>query len=297
METTIRQSWLRHCRGSFAAALASFLSFPFSRGRKIFAMGLLLSVLVLPGLVQGQVEVIYDWNGTNDVGWLHYDPGTAGGQTNSRTFPPDGSGGAAYRQVGPNNSSCVNIINRGGAYRSEQYTEFFQSVDIVNFDPNTIGSLFSLGSRITTPGAGTTSGYIAGYFAGDPRARQEIFGNIEFTSEITSTVLNPYRGGRALTSRFPPSRKLRAVFSGINDTFKTELYDQTDLLEPIVRINFQDGYNAAAHPNGANAIGWINLEFTETCDFTWDNYLNISTTGSDRVLPRRITIRQDFNWV
>ncbi len=232
-------------------------------------------LLALPKPARGALnEVIFDFN-SGDAGWGHYDPGAALGQVNTRTFPADGSGGTGYRQYGPG-TSCANIINRGGAYRSEQYQEFFQSVELSDYDPMMDASSIFVGSRITPPSPsapGQLSGYTTIYAPGSPRARQGLLANIEFTAEITSNFLDLYRGGAAPVTQIPPGRKTRVVFSGLNDTCKAELYDVTDLLEPLVRINFQDSTaNVGAHTTGENLLGWLNLEFEERCDFTWDNY-------------------------
>src|SRR5437667_3000378 len=235
------------------------------------------ALLFLPLLCRGQalLEVIDDFNsGTENSappGWTHYDPGRSGNQAYSWTFPDDGRGGKAYRIIGPP-LNCIGNINRGGSYRSEQYTEFFQSVDILNFDRRPYQNFVILGARIATPGAGTTSGYFAGYSTGSPRAHQEAFTALEFTGEFVSAFMDIYRGGTAVTSQFPPSRQLRGTFSGTNVTLKAELYDRTDLLEPIVRINFEDDVNPTAHSAGENLIGFLNVDINASCDFTFDNY-------------------------
>src|SRR5438128_1902371 len=54
--------------------------FWFFAGRQSFAFTLLLSILTLPGTINGQTEVIYDFNSGNDVGWGHYNPGAGFGQ-------------------------------------------------------------------------------------------------------------------------------------------------------------------------------------------------------------------------
>src|SRR5438552_633559 len=118
-------------------------SFLFCRCRESLGIGILLSILVLPGTAKAQVEVIYDWNGTNDVGWTRYTPAASGGGIPQYTFPADGSGGSAYRMVGPP-LNCQGIFNRGGSYRAEQYSEFFFSVDVVDFDPRMLGTYFFL---------------------------------------------------------------------------------------------------------------------------------------------------------
>src|ERR1043166_6813238 len=237
-------------------------------------------ILGLAATVRGQVEVIYDWNSGNDIGWGHYDPGSGLGQMNTRSFPTNSPGDQAYRQFSPG-TTCANIITRGGAYRSEQYQEFFQSVEINSYDANRVDMTMLFGSRINPPSPsapGQLTGYVTAYAPGNLRARQGFLGCIEFTAEITSNFMDLYRGGAAPVTYIPPSRKTRLVFSGLNDTFKAELYDVTDLLEPLTRINFQDATgNASVHTSGENLIGWLNLEFEEQSDFTWDNYHSTAT--------------------
>src|SRR6185295_5372811 len=161
----------------------------------------------------------------------------------------DGAGGFAYRQLSPG-TTCANIITRGGIYRSEQYGQFFESVELNNYDANRVDSTVFLGARIAPPSPsapGQLSGYVTVYAPGVPRARQGFLANIEFTAEINSNFIDLYRGGATAISQIPPSRKTRLVFSGIDNTgnpdvnlFTAEIYDVTDLLEPLGRINFQD---------------------------------------------------------
>src|ERR1051326_3010994 len=68
-------------------------------------------ILGLAATVRGQVEVIYDWNSGNDIGWGHYDPGSGLGQMNTRSFPTNSPGDQAYRQFSPG-TTCANIIDR-----------------------------------------------------------------------------------------------------------------------------------------------------------------------------------------
>src|SRR5207247_5990780 len=99
---------------------------------------------------------------TAETGWTHYAPAASGGQVPTWTFPPDGSGGSAYRMVGPP-MNCNGLFNRGGSYRTEQYTDFFEAVDILNYAVSPVGSAAILGARITTPGALQTAGYFVAY--------------------------------------------------------------------------------------------------------------------------------------
>jgi len=104
-------------------------------------------------------------------------------------------------------TQCGNIINRGASYRSEQYQEFFQSVDLVDFDANMDASTCFLASRINPPspsGPGQLSGYIAVYGPGTPRARQGLLASIEFTEEVIANFMDPFRGGAAPVTQIPP---------------------------------------------------------------------------------------------
>src|SRR6266436_1345099 len=115
----------------------SSVSSPFSFISACRRLVPLLALVGLAGGARAQTEVIYHWNNGNDIGWGHYDPGSGLGQMNTRTFVTNSPGDVAYRQFSPG-TACANIITRGGAYRSEQYTEFFQSVEINNYAANTV---------------------------------------------------------------------------------------------------------------------------------------------------------------
>src|ERR1041384_7540602 len=153
-------------------------------------------------------------------------------------------------------------------------------MDILNYDPTMIASAFLVGARITTPGAGTTQGYVTGCTMGAPRARQELMLAIEFTGEATATEPNVFNGGAALVPQPSSSRQFRFAFYGTSsattgnpDTFTAEMYDRTDLLEPIARIKFRDGPGVTvSHASGEDFIGWLNLDFNALCDFTFDNF-------------------------
>jgi hypothetical protein len=207
----------------------------------------------------------------SEAGWFHYNPAVDGGQTPTWTFPQDGSGGFAYRMTGPP-MNCNGLFNRGGSYRTEQYADFFEAVDVLNFETNSFENFAVVGARITTPGALQTGGYFVLQSLGSPRVRQQIMGAMEFSGEVNATFLDLYSGGAALIATFGPSRQVRIAVFATNDVFTAELYDRTDLLEPIARIRFRDEFNAQNHVRGGNLLGWLNLDFNALCDLTFDNY-------------------------
>src|SRR2546427_1564780 len=107
-------------------------------------------VLGLTHPARGQVDYSTDFNGVNanESGWSHYNPGTAGGQTPTWTFVSDGSAtGSALKMFAPP-LNCAGAFNRGGSYRSEQYTEFFEGVDLLNYIVGQYGSAMLLGARL-----------------------------------------------------------------------------------------------------------------------------------------------------
>ncbi len=260
------------------------------RVREVFALSLLLGSIVLPGMVKGQTDFSDNFNSYNNPGddqangWGHLDLGTAGAQvytytfpTNSNdTFPGTGKGFRTYGGPG----ACVNIINVGGVYRSEQYTECFVAADVINFEKYTLGSAAGMSARFKQiPGSAVNiQGYLGLISLGTPLQRLELMANIAFFQEITSTIVDGFRGGLNVTAQFPPSRRLRMVLSGITNSFQYAVYDAFDLLEPLAKINWQD---TTAHESdrtvGENILGGLNLSADEVCDFTWDNFRETGT--------------------
>jgi len=147
----------------------------------LFLVGMWSWLLVLPVTIKAQ-EITDNFDIGTDVGWQHYTPTTAGGAIPQYSFPTNDSG-KGYRMVGPP-LTCQGVLQRGGAYRSEQYSEFFYSVDLLNFDP--LYSTYAIfGGRIGPPGnlaPLSTQGYMLAYMVGAPRQRQTVLANIEFTS-------------------------------------------------------------------------------------------------------------------
>ncbi len=245
--------------------------------------------LFLPVEVKGQ-EVTDNFNSGSDTGWQHYTPTTSGGATPTYTFPTVGpNGDLGYELFGPA-MNCEGLLQRGAAVRSEQYSELFYSVDFLNYAP-TYGSDALFGLRISGSLVPlSTAGYFMGYALAAPRNRQALFLNLAFTSEVITKFVDPFRGGSAATAAFPPSRPLRVAVYGNNDLFKSEIYDRTDLLEPLVRINYQDyqhDESQPVHTSGANSLGWLNIAgsygLNTTTDFTFDNYHATGIGGAKNV--------------
>jgi len=262
---TIRSRIMRSCNSSNLSLLG---------------LGLFFSLFVLPFTVQGQLEISNDFNGGNDVGWTHYMPTTAGGANPSYTFPAVGSGDLGYQMIGQP-LRCEGLLQRGGSYRSESYSDFSYSADFLNYRSEP-GSITLFGFRMQAIAPLSSSGNFAVYLPPSRRQKQGLWANLAFTSEIISTFVDAYRGGAAAVAAFPTNRPLRMAVSGdTGNLFKAEIYDRTDLLEPLVRVNFQDydhtmNGGGGVHTSGQNFLGWLNTEggfgLNTSNDFTFDNY-------------------------
>src|SRR2546425_7312015 len=247
----------------------------------------LLVLLCVPGTVKGQTEVTDNFNSysipNSDVtgGWSHYTPTTSGSATPTFTFPTVGPGGdLGYELIGPP-LRCEGILQRGGSYRSESYSEFSYSADFLNYRPEP-GSFALFGFRMQAIAPLSSSGNFAVYLPPSRRQKQGLWANLAFTSEIISTFVDAYRGGAAAVAALPTNRPLRMAMSGdTTNFFKAEIYDRTDLLEPLARVNFHDydhtmNGGGGVHTSGQNFLGWLNTEggfgLNTRNDFTFDNY-------------------------
>lgn len=251
------------------------------RGRRpmsILTIALVSCALCLPARVDAQQSVSDDFNNGTDVGWTHYDPepATTGGGIDY-SFPDDGMGGSAYRMFGKQATNNLALFQRGGSIRGEQYADFSMAVDIVNHNEKLVGNSAFLGARLTTPGALSTSGYIVAFSLGGPRNPQELMLAVQFTGEVNATTPDIDTGGASLMPYLPASRKLRCYFTGIGNNFISEIYDQTDLLEPIARSSFTDDTWAS----GQNGVGFLNAALSPYAvdDVTFDNYFSTGSTN------------------
>lgn len=102
-----------------------------------------------------------DFDDGNDTGWTRYDPlGTVGlGPQGTYTFPNGG-----YRIQASRNPLIPTDAGpaRAGGYRPNNYTDFYISADIVNWDES-LDQAIGLLARMTQLGLGTTDGYALTY--------------------------------------------------------------------------------------------------------------------------------------
>src|SRR5437867_1592638 len=171
----------------------------------ILALGLSLALLSLTSTARAASPPVSDnFDDATDAGtngiWTGYE-GSAG--TREVQFPPDGSGGFAYRIINHAPKDESGIFTRGASIRNDAnyQDQFFVASDVLTWnDTAMVGAAgtFVL-AKAQTPGSLTTFGYLTGYLAGGPLAPQGLMLFIEFQSELQATFPDLVTGGAALT--------------------------------------------------------------------------------------------------
>ena len=128
----------------------------------------LLSILLVAQspLLFSQTDNFDDGNST---GWTEVDVLAAVGAAGSFSFP----GGNTYRMEGATSPNQAALgPSRIGALRADvTYTDFYQSIDIVDFDESLDQNIGML-ARVKDPGLGTLDGYS---FTFNPTDQQMFF--------------------------------------------------------------------------------------------------------------------------
>ena len=107
--------------------------------------------------------VLYDFNNGNDNGWTHFDLSAAGQPGSTYSFPPDGSGGKAYRIFSP--APTVTTVGQARTLSylaNATYTNFTVTVDLLGWDTN-LYQAFGVAVRTANVGLGQTTGYVFNY--------------------------------------------------------------------------------------------------------------------------------------
>lgn len=225
-----------------------------------------------------------DFNDGDDSGWSRLDPislfylGTFGTNNPQNTWTvTDGK----YRlQCAPTPNPALGQ-GRVLSLRSEVYSDFHVSADIIDWDPSKTNAI-ALGARIGTPGPSTTRGYLFGYITGT-----NYFDLVRLQNEGTRAIAGVVRAVRTLT----PGHGYRMTFTGRGPNLTGRVFELNDLDNPIVEMTASDGNYAdgltglAVFPLGASVLG--------AGDATFDNF---SVTDRDR--PRlTVKIGQFGEWL
>ena len=191
----------------------------------------------------------------NSSGWNEVDPLAGVGAAGMYSFP----GGNTYRMQGATSPDQDALgPSRIGAQRADvTYTNFYQSIDIVNYDQaldQNIGML----ARVKEPGLGTLDGYSFTY---NPIDQQMFF-----------TVITDEAGENLADEAVPidPGTPVRLVFQGDGNTFKCEIFALSDLTMPVTVLETSDS-TWATGTSGIFVAADENDPAGAT-DCTFDNY-------------------------
>jgi hypothetical protein len=207
-----------------------------------------------------------DFDDGNDVGWTRYSPLSAFGAGGVFSFP---AGGYRIQTTAPSPNPTALGPARAGTYRSTSYTDFYISVDIVNWNdalPQAAGIL----ARVGTPGLGTTTGYA---FTWD-RGTTSTSGDMDI-SRITAEAATGASGQQSANDsyHFVPGRTYRLVFIGRGSLLEGRLYEFPDLTTPKVIVTANDN----TYPSGVSGLVVFDNSATANnlTDTTFDNFVNL----------------------
>lgn len=229
-------------------------------------------VVFIPNRAVAQAD---DFNDGNDTGWVRYDPlGTVGlGPMATYSFPNGG-----YR-IQPRRHPAIPASAgpaRAGAYFTNEYSDFYMTADIVNWDESMDQAIGFL-ARMSQLGLGTTDGYALTYQVPDHDIDITRFTD-EGAVELTSIPLTP-------TDRITmvPGRSYRYVWIGKGSKFTVRVYELPNVTTPILECTgIDDRYPTGVcgflvYDNSGSANAGV-------ADATFDNYL------AQEVEPPRLTI-------
>jgi hypothetical protein len=216
-----------------------------------------LALLALP--LAASAQIYDDFNDGNDTGWTRFSPLTAVGAPATYSFP----GANSYRIQSPASPNPATFgAARAGSFRATSYTDFFQAVDIVNWDPSSSDMVMGMVARASQIGLGSTDGYIS---------ILETDGNVYIFS-ITNEA--PSALPIATSSIGVPldlAKDYRMTFSGQGNVFTTQIYNLTDNIL-LSTISGSDGLYASG-TSGVFAFDGSDAA-NRTVDATFDNYLS-----------------------
>jgi hypothetical protein len=213
-----------------------------------------LVLVAFPVLLHAQTD---DFNDGNDTGWARFNPIGVGSFSVVN---------GAYRLRTSPSPDPVNFgPGRAGALRADvPYTDFYVTVDIVDWDTN-VNQAFGILARCTEIGPGTTDGYAMTWDAGGRDLDISIF-----TNERPASVPGQANGPANLI----PGRSYRMVFMGQGIRLTGEIYDISNLDTPLASI----AADSDRWPSGVNGlIVYDNSSAANgTTDTSFDNYFALS---------------------
>jgi hypothetical protein len=234
-------------------------------------IGLITPALILAVSKAGGQTVNDDFNDGTDDGWTRYDPlATGSWALNNGTYRIQSAVSPNPAQLGPARAGSLRTV--------ETYSQFYVSVDIVNWD-NNLDQIFGLLARAGTPGLGTTKGYGFTYATRTGRATE---GQLELL--LISGEAGDDLPGTGSNFTFQANQSYRMVFTGELGLLTGKVYSLTNLVTPIAVLSGSDSSYASG------SVGVFTYDNSPTsqhrADTTFDNFIAIN-------LPPVLKIERD----
>jgi len=234
---------------------------------KTLSVGSLITAVAFPTFVKAQVftDNFDSYSSLTElvaVGGWQYVPASAGITV---SLPANGTGKAVRIQT-PNGSLAsifrTNIL----------YTDFYIGADVVKWDNTTDQAIILQGRATNQAGVAATKDYTMNYDVlqdgdtpGDRRGAQ--------LQMIRVDSVSPLALGGIAVSEFtlPPSGSYRFIFKGVGPDLTGQIYDLTDLTQPLITLNGND----TTYTEGASGIGVFDRSTAAPAlptDVSYDNY-------------------------
>ena len=217
-----------------------------------------------------------DFNDGNDTGWVRYDPLAAFGLRATFSFPNGG-----YRIQTTYLTGMAENPGRAGTVLTNVYSDFYASVDVVDWD-ETVPQSFGLLARVGTVGLQTTTGYAFTWDRGNPT--NATAGDVDI-----STITGEAPDGVSVTGsdsiHFEKGKKYRMVFIGRGAELEGRIYELPNVETPVIAIIGTD----STYPSGQNGmVVFDNSGGQNKTDATFDNFY------ATDIEPPRIGMQNDF---
>jgi hypothetical protein len=208
-----------------------------------------------------------NFNSGTDSAWTHQDP--IGSYLHSAqvtfSFPVLSAGNDGYRiQSKPSPSPSQLGPSRGGSLREDvtYNTNFYVAVDLVTWQNTNVQAVGTV-ARVSTPGLGTTCGYLFSYNNASPAAGQGVVGIYRLTDEQYSTI-------STAAIYLNPTNSYRLAFFGQGTNLQGLVYLLPNTNVPIVTVSGSDSIYAT----GYCGLAQVDQSSAKTypTDVTWDNY-------------------------
>lgn len=222
--------------------------------------GVSLAILMLTGIsVLAQSD---DFNDGNDAGWTRYDP--IGSHPQLPDIATFGVVSNAYR-IRTTPSPLPEVVGpsrAGGIRRDVSYTDFYATVDLVEWD-DTLQQSVGILARVREVGLGTTDGYVLTY-----NFRGKDIDITRFTDEDGAGGSLTLVGDDKL--ELVKGKKYRLVFFGRGTEFGARVFDLDNLSTPVLSVTASD----ATYDSGFCGLLVYDNSAAQTLgtDATFDNY-------------------------